>query len=198
MSWQTTRRRQFSYSKTLVSRFPCAVGLQMLIRPTGHVHADSAASLVRLIRAKEGVEEVESELASFQRSLENDHGMTADAADVLKRDLAVQTILHVGSRSFSHFLNVLERSVLECPHDSFHTDATTLQIPHSPSQHHSFREDETGAARIRRNILATKSTIPFDRPRQAPSIPTRRLGRRHRLGIQSDGGRQDEEVERYR
>lgn len=32
-----------------------------------------------------------------------------DAAESLKRDLAVQTILNVGSRSFSHFLNALER-----------------------------------------------------------------------------------------
>lgn len=63
------------------------------------------------MRAKEGVTEVEAELASFQRALENDHGLLEDAADAVKRDVAVQTILHVGSRSFSHFLNVLERQV---------------------------------------------------------------------------------------
>ena len=35
-----------------------------------------------------------------------------EEAEKIKRDMAVQTILNVGSRSFSHFLNALERYAL--------------------------------------------------------------------------------------
>lgn len=57
------------------------------------------------------MQEAEEELNSFQKSLETEHGMTEDEAEKVTRDMAVQTVLNVGSRSFSHFLNALERSV---------------------------------------------------------------------------------------
>lgn len=74
-----------------------------------HVHAASAASFLRTIRAKAPVSETEDELNSFQRSLESENNMTPEEAEKVKRDMAVQTVLFVGSRSFSHFLNALER-----------------------------------------------------------------------------------------
>ncbi|CEQ40467.1 SPOSA6832_02087, partial [Sporobolomyces salmonicolor] len=74
-----------------------------------HTHSAAAASFLRLIRAKAPITEAEEELASFQKSLETEHSMTPEEADKVKRDMAIQTVLHVGSRSFSHFLNALER-----------------------------------------------------------------------------------------
>lgn len=76
-----------------------------------HTHAAAAASLLRLMRSKGPIAEVESELASFQSAIEKEHSMSEDEAAVIKRDMTIQTVLSVGSRSFSHFLNVLERSV---------------------------------------------------------------------------------------
>lgn len=75
----------------------------------GHKHALAAAQLLKAIRAKALIPDVEDELAAFQADLEREHGLTGQEAEAAKRDMAIQTILHVGSRSFSHFLNVLER-----------------------------------------------------------------------------------------
>ncbi|EGU12551.1 hypothetical protein RTG_01084 [Rhodotorula toruloides ATCC 204091] len=74
-----------------------------------HIHNAAATSFLRMIRAKAPISEATEELDSFQKSLETEHNMTAEAAENVKRDMAVQTILNVGSRSFSHFLNALER-----------------------------------------------------------------------------------------
>ena len=74
-----------------------------------HTHYAAASAFLRLIRAKAPISEAEDELASFQKALESERGLSAAEADKVKRDLAVQTVLNVGSRSFSHFLNALER-----------------------------------------------------------------------------------------
>ncbi|BGO90576.1 hypothetical protein NBRC10512_005296 [Rhodotorula toruloides] len=74
-----------------------------------HIHNAAATSFLRMVRAKAPISEATEELDSFQKSLETEHNMTAEAAENVKRDMAVQTILNVGSRSFSHFLNALER-----------------------------------------------------------------------------------------
>lgn len=75
----------------------------------GHKYAAAAEQLLKAIRAKALIPDVEDELAAFQADLEREHGLTVVEAEAAKRDMAIQTILHVGSRSFSHFLNVLER-----------------------------------------------------------------------------------------
>lgn len=80
-----------------------------LLTRADHPHNAAAASLLRLIRGKGPIPEVETELDAFQSALQKDHSMSEADAEALKRDMAVQTILTVGSRSFSHFLNVLER-----------------------------------------------------------------------------------------
>ncbi|GAA5893972.1 hypothetical protein JCM8208_001295 [Rhodotorula glutinis] len=74
-----------------------------------HTHYAAASAFLRLIRAKAPISEAEDELASFQKALESERGLSTAEADKVKRDLAVQTVLNVGSRSFSHFLNALER-----------------------------------------------------------------------------------------
>ncbi|GAA5927562.1 Sto1p [Sporobolomyces koalae] len=74
-----------------------------------NTHAAAASSFLRLIRSKASVQEAEEELNAFQKSLESEHSMSEEEADKIKRDMAVQTVLNVGSRSFSHFLNALER-----------------------------------------------------------------------------------------
>ena len=79
------------------------------IETAEHPHAAAAASLLRLIRQKGPINEVENELAEFAAALQKEHSATEEEAEAIKRDMAIQTILHVGSRSFSHFLNVLER-----------------------------------------------------------------------------------------
>lgn len=74
-----------------------------------HAHHSASTSFLRLIRAKAPISETEEELASFQKALENEHNLSTEDAEKIKRDMSIQTILHVGSRSFSHFLNALER-----------------------------------------------------------------------------------------
>ncbi|KAK4700512.1 nuclear cap-binding protein subunit 1, partial [Phenoliferia sp. Uapishka_3] len=86
-----------------------APGPNYAYESTEHTHAAAAASLLRLMRSKGTIPEVESELASFQSAIVEEHGITEEQAAVIKRDMTIQTVLSVGSRSFSHFLNVLER-----------------------------------------------------------------------------------------
>ncbi|KAM0788666.1 hypothetical protein ACM66B_002765 [Microbotryomycetes sp. NB124-2] len=74
-----------------------------------HAHKAAAQSLLRLIQQKATIGEVNSELNAFEDSLVSDHSLTQPEASSIKLDLAVQSILQVGSRSFSHFLNALER-----------------------------------------------------------------------------------------
>ncbi|KAM0746015.1 hypothetical protein T439DRAFT_307230 [Meredithblackwellia eburnea MCA 4105] len=74
-----------------------------------HSHSAAAAALLSLMRSKASVTDVDGELSSFQTALMSENGLTEEAAEAVKRDMAVETLLQVGSRSFSHFLNVLER-----------------------------------------------------------------------------------------
>lgn len=76
----------------------------------GNPFAIPAADLLRLMRSKGSIEEVETELSSLETLAQAEPTLLSSSeALTLKRDLAIQTILNVGSRSFSHFLNVLER-----------------------------------------------------------------------------------------
>ncbi|ORY91755.1 MIF4G like-domain-containing protein [Leucosporidium creatinivorum] len=86
-----------------------APGAEYAYENPDHKHAAAAASLLRLVRAKGPIPEVETELAEFASALQKEHSLTEEEAEPIKRDMAIQTILSVGSRSFSHFLNVLER-----------------------------------------------------------------------------------------
>ncbi|KAF9643748.1 hypothetical protein BDM02DRAFT_3181735 [Thelephora ganbajun] len=63
-----------------------------------HPYHDAAQSVLGLLRGRSKAEDVMSSLESLRNSL----------ADVL-RSIAIQSLLHTGSRSFSHFLNAVER-----------------------------------------------------------------------------------------
>ncbi|KAJ3533816.1 hypothetical protein NM688_g7231 [Phlebia brevispora] len=70
-------------------------------------HHDSAQSVLELLRGRAKAEDVMAHLESVKNSLETTEG---DAnIDSLVRSIAVQSLLHIGSRSFSHFLNAIER-----------------------------------------------------------------------------------------
>ncbi|KAI0699826.1 cap binding protein 80-PB [Cytidiella melzeri] len=74
--------------------------------PANHYH-DAAQAVLHLIRGRSKAEDVISHLESLKNSLETiDSDMNIDT---IIRSIAMQTLLHVGSRSFSHFLNAIER-----------------------------------------------------------------------------------------
>jgi nuclear cap-binding protein subunit 1 len=71
-----------------------------------HYH-DAAQSVLNLIRGRSKAEDVIAHLESLKNSLEStDSDINIDSTI---RSIAVQSLLHIGSRSFSHFLNAIER-----------------------------------------------------------------------------------------
>ncbi|KAI0346958.1 hypothetical protein BDW22DRAFT_476190 [Trametopsis cervina] len=74
--------------------------------PANHYH-DAAQSVLNLIRGRTKAEDVIVHLETLKNSLETtDNDMNIDS---IVRSIAVQSLLHIGSRSFSHFLNAIER-----------------------------------------------------------------------------------------
>nr|ASF90199.1 hypothetical protein SPAR04796 [Bartheletia paradoxa] len=71
-------------------------------------HADAAALLL-LLRQKATVDDVSIRITELRTSFVEESGMTDEEAEIISRDIAVQSILSIGSRSFSHFLNATER-----------------------------------------------------------------------------------------
>ena len=71
-----------------------------------HYH-DAAQSVLDLIRGRSKAEDVMAHLESLKNSLETTDSDTN--TDSIIRSIAVQSLLHIGSRSFSHFLNAIER-----------------------------------------------------------------------------------------
>ncbi|EST06805.1 MIF4G-like, type 2 [Kalmanozyma brasiliensis GHG001] len=85
-----------------------------------HPYAAQAGRLINSIKAKASAEVILADFETFKSSIietttslptETSAGMVPNAtqADVVVRDLTIQCILSVGSRSFSHFLNIVER-----------------------------------------------------------------------------------------
>lgn len=75
---------------------------------------DATQSILSLLRGRSRVEEVISHLDTLRTSLESTpsapHPFTS--IDALMRSIAVQSLLSIGSRSFSHLLNAIERYLL--------------------------------------------------------------------------------------
>ncbi|PPQ68653.1 hypothetical protein CVT24_005384 [Panaeolus cyanescens] len=70
-------------------------------------HHESAASILNLFRGRAKVEDVIAHLDTLKASLESaDDGVNPDT---ILRSMVVQSLLQIGSRSFSHFLNAIER-----------------------------------------------------------------------------------------
>ncbi|KAF8341647.1 armadillo-type protein [Cantharellus anzutake] len=75
-----------------------------------HPYYEPAQSLLNLIRGRSQIEEV-VQFAESMRSNLSETVTLADGAtsDSVVRSITMQILLHVGSRSFSHFLNAIER-----------------------------------------------------------------------------------------
>ncbi|KAL1939685.1 hypothetical protein VTO73DRAFT_9718 [Trametes versicolor] len=69
-------------------------------------HHESAQALLTLIRGRAKPDDVMAHLETLRNSLME---TTAQDANTVVRSLTVQSLLHIGSRSFSHFLNAIER-----------------------------------------------------------------------------------------
>ncbi|SJX66508.1 related to 80 kDa nuclear cap binding protein [Sporisorium reilianum f. sp. reilianum] len=85
-----------------------------------HAYGAHAARLINSIKAKASAEVILADFETFKAGIvdsastlptDGSDGMVRDQqqADVVVRDLTIQCVLQVGSRSFSHFLNIVER-----------------------------------------------------------------------------------------
>ncbi|KAI0366193.1 cap binding protein 80-PB [Pilatotrama ljubarskyi] len=72
--------------------------------PTNPYH-EPAQSVLELLRGRAKPEDVMAHLETLRNSLME----TAPDVDAVLRSITVQSLLHIGSRSFSHFLNAIER-----------------------------------------------------------------------------------------
>ncbi|KAI0772512.1 cap binding protein 80-PB [Trametes elegans] len=68
-------------------------------------HHEAAQALLGLIRGRAKPEDVMAHLETLRNNLME----TTENVDTVVRSLTVQSLLHIGSRSFSHFLNAIER-----------------------------------------------------------------------------------------
>ncbi|KAH9843775.1 MIF4G like-domain-containing protein [Rhodofomes roseus] len=69
---------------------------------------DAAQSLLSLLRGRTKAEDVVSHLDSLKNSISETAEGNVNVSTVV-RNIAVQSLLHIGNRSFSHFLNAIER-----------------------------------------------------------------------------------------
>lgn len=75
--------------------------------PTVSLHHDAAQSVLNLLRGRAKANEVIAHLDSLKNTLESSD--SAINVDTVVRSIAVQSLLNIGSRSFSHLLNAIER-----------------------------------------------------------------------------------------
>ncbi|KDQ07778.1 hypothetical protein BOTBODRAFT_70220 [Botryobasidium botryosum FD-172 SS1] len=71
-----------------------------------HPLYEPAQSLLTLIRGRSKADEVVQHAETLRSTISDTPNLTPDSA---VRSIAVQCLLHVGARSFSHFLNAIER-----------------------------------------------------------------------------------------
>ncbi|KAH9938689.1 armadillo-type protein [Fomitopsis serialis] len=69
---------------------------------------DAAQSLLTLLRGRTKAEDVVSHLDPLKNSISETAEGDVNVSSVV-RSIAVQSLLHIGNRSFSHFLNAIER-----------------------------------------------------------------------------------------
>ena len=75
---------------------------------SGNPYRDYAEDLLNRLRGREKAEDVNA----YLETLKNNISDVSDGhvhVDSVVRSIAVQSLLHIGSRSFSHFLNAIER-----------------------------------------------------------------------------------------
>lgn len=80
----------------------------ILTLSTANPHHDAAQSVLNLLRGRAKAEDVISHVESLKTSLEtsDEHHPNVDGT---VRSIVVQSLLHIGCRSFSHLLNAIER-----------------------------------------------------------------------------------------
>ena len=79
----------------------------LLIRTTASPYHDAAQTVLNLLRGRTKADDVITHLDQMRNTIET---TDSDASvDSVVRIIAVQSLLHIGSRSFSHFLNAIER-----------------------------------------------------------------------------------------
>ncbi|KAI9511289.1 MIF4G like-domain-containing protein [Russula earlei] len=71
-------------------------------------HYDAAQSILNQLRSRAKPEDVLAHLETVKNSLAEMADVNEDP-DTLIRSIAIQSLLHIGARSFSHFLNAVER-----------------------------------------------------------------------------------------
>lgn len=72
-------------------------------------NAAFAKRIEQAIRTREEPDTVADDLRSFRSQLIDEDGVDGSEADRLMREVVTQAMLYIGSRSLSHFLNVVER-----------------------------------------------------------------------------------------
>ncbi|KIM84002.1 hypothetical protein PILCRDRAFT_819029 [Piloderma croceum F 1598] len=70
-------------------------------------HHDAAQSVLNLLRGRSKADEVIAHLDSLKNTIESSDGSVN--VDAIVRSIAVQSLLNIGARSFSHLLNAIER-----------------------------------------------------------------------------------------
>lgn len=73
------------------------------------MHHDAAESILNLFRGRAKADDVVAHLDSLKSTLESSEEGNFQNVESIIRILTVQSLLHIGSRSFSHLLNALER-----------------------------------------------------------------------------------------
>ena len=74
-----------------------------------------AAEILKIMRSRGTVDEIKEQLGLYKKEfVEGEIGdpIGEEGAERVARDITFQSILLIGSRSFSHFLNILERYML--------------------------------------------------------------------------------------
>ncbi|KAF7331795.1 hypothetical protein MKEN_00059500 [Mycena kentingensis (nom. inval.)] len=72
-------------------------------------HHDAAQTILNMFRGRVKAEDVIARLETLKASFETSDDGEVGNPDALVRSIAIQSLLHVGSRSFSHLLNAIER-----------------------------------------------------------------------------------------
>ncbi|KAF5322475.1 hypothetical protein D9619_001169 [Psilocybe cf. subviscida] len=71
-------------------------------------HHDAAQAVLNLFRGRAKAEDVIAHLDQLKITLESSDDAPSDVDSTI-RSIVIQSLLHIGSRSFSHFLNAIER-----------------------------------------------------------------------------------------
>ncbi|KAH6896461.1 cap binding protein 80-PB [Coprinopsis sp. MPI-PUGE-AT-0042] len=110
-----------------------------------HAHHDAAQAILNLFRGRAKADDVISHLDELRSTLESDDESHINV-DSLIRSIAVQSLLHIGSRSFSHLLNAIERYLPLLRNLAGASPAGTSTVPGTTSSNPEARTEILSAA----------------------------------------------------